>query len=321
MQKDSTQQILEYTNGNFICRTCGKKNEIGVSQPLQCVDCSKCNTQNIIPKKINEFWLYDVLSSDDIGTIFLGCLEELPFNRFAVKQISDDGGLKSKKIDQLNLEATIANELGVNSSIYTGIEFGLHGDEPYLVTEISNGERLDCMVECHGGLSEIDASVIILQLLTAAIYIYQRGYIYYNFDPVNIFTGESTSAYIYNYRYCAPTTKLTNELVSCGNELYSAPEVFAGEEIGTHSVIYSLGLLFYYIISGKPLLTDYDIKALQLKWKNDTMKLASEDPKFGDINPEFGNILGRMVTPNPQHRYHRFSALERDIVNVLAEAF
>lgn len=94
----------------------------------------------------------------------------------------------------------------------------------------------------------------------------------------------------------------TNDLVlKCGTPGYVAPELLKGFPFSPKSDIFSLGSMFYNMVTGKMLFSGNDTH--QILFKNKYLDTSSIiDTASQNISRECRDLLKKMTVSNPDHR-------------------
>lgn len=94
----------------------------------------------------------------------------------------------------------------------------------------------------------------------------------------------------------------TNDLVfKCGTPGYVAPELLKGFPFSQKSDIFSLGSMFYNMVTGKMLFSGNDTH--QILFKNKYLDTSSIiDTASQNISRECRDLLKKMTVSNPDHR-------------------
>ncbi len=100
-----------------------------------------------------------------------------------------------------------------------------------------------------------EASFICLQILQGLEYIHQNNIIHRDIKLENIFIrkngkGGNYVCKIGDFGLARPIGDEETAITNCGTEIYMAPEILSGQSYGKQADIWSLGVLFYYLLFG-----------------------------------------------------------------------
>lgn len=139
---------------------------------------------------------------------------------------------------------------------------------------------------------------VLIEILEGIKILHKNGIIHNDLKPSHIFVGDDLKVKIID-------PSIDRELIT---PEYAAPEVFLGK-IGTYSDIYSIGLIFYEILTGEEKYYK-DITEI-LKTKKE--KISIDDEK---IKGKFKYILKKMLEPDIQNRYRNVDSIICDFYDI-----
>jgi len=168
-----------------------------------------------------------------------------------------------------------------------------------------------------GGIKDISTNRFISianSICRALDYIHSRGIIHGDLKPANILIGSDGNCRLVDFGLSFLMDN--KEISSSGSAAFISPEIIRKKSATKRSDIYSLGLLFYELIFGKPL---YEGSAGEIISK----KLGGEIA-LPEISAEFGGnalkeIFEKMINVEPGKRYHSAGAVLDDINSIFNE--
>lgn len=298
-----------------MCEECSAKFDFSTYTPLSVQPCPECGTLEFIPHKIKDFWLIKPLGGGGMGSVYKALTESGKF--LAVKVLPREQLDNSDLVDSLYREGKIGQSLGSHPNIVEVVDFGLDGDEYFLATEFVDGERLDIIIDEEEKLSEEKAIDIALQILNAESHIYHCGYLFRDLKPQNVIIEHDGTARLFDYGLCVSLEEAANpddESDSLeGSPYFIPPERIMGAPEGEYSEIYSLGMLIFYMLSGR---NYYNVAktTVELVGKHVTAtRIASVATRFSHCQSETVRMIDKMITRYPQDRYCTFYELKADM--------
>lgn len=197
----------------------------------------------------------------------------------------------------------------------------------YLVIElISGGELFDRIVEKEK-YTEREARRVIRQLTHAIAFAHSQGVAHRDLKPENVLLKnreDDTSIKVADLGFAKIVTK-DNPLMTtpCGTPGYVAPEILSGRPYGLQADIWSLGVIFFILLSGYPPFADEDQKRLFEQIKAAAYSFA--DPVWDSISDMAKDLIAKILVPDPARRLkaseilrHPWMTLDDEMINNVA---
>ena len=241
----------------------------------------------------------------------------------AIKQISSHLAEDAKFLERFRWEARILARLGAQQSgIVTIHELIVEERGLFIVMEWLTGHSLETIIRDTNGPSEPKATLQILWRLVAALHdVHRAGIIHRDIKPANIIIEEGLKPKITDFGVAASLSAQTSMLL--GTTKYMAPEMFEGKEIDPRADMYSLGMVTYELLVGRPkfnevfadIVRDPHSEAMRwMKWHGDESLAA---PMLHELIPSIpeslSNIVMRMLAKNRDDRFANMEMLGRAI--------
>ena len=223
-------------------------------------------------------------------------------NPVAIKMIKDENMRDKMNLERFNREAQTTASLQ-NPNIVRVLNVGNYEGRPFIVNEYIPGKTLRQVLDQRGRLPIPEALDAMAQLCRAMLYAHRNLVIHRDIKPENIFlmpdgTIKLGDFGIATFMNSAHITKTQNVV---GSIHYLAPEISAGGQATPQSDIYSMGITFFELITGKvPFEGDTPMKVAMghanTKFPN-IRKFNSECPE------SVAKIIYRCCAKNPLDRY------------------
>jgi serine/threonine protein kinase len=169
--------------------------------------------------------------------------------------------LETSAFRRFQTEARAASSLK-HPNIVSVYDLGLsQTGEPYMVMDLVKGETLAQLLKRSGALSIDDSITIISQICAGVICAHERGILHRDLKPSNVIleqVGEKRVARVLDFGIAKilETDDLVSRMTRTGELLgtpsYMSPEQVNGQKLDHRSDIYSVGCMFYEMLTGSP---------------------------------------------------------------------
>ncbi|HEX3046140.1 MAG TPA: protein kinase [Bacillota bacterium] len=195
---------------------------------------------------------------------------------------------------------------------------GEYQNRPYLVTELLEGTSLVDLMRRTPGAGRIDEAVeIVTQIAQALQYVHQHGVIHRDLKPGNVFLLQGGPIHIklmdFGIAYMVELGELKDEAEMVGTIGYMAPEAsgILNRRIDERSDLYSLGVIFFHLLTGELPFKDKEIGRLLHS------QVAMSPPRPSQINREIPRVLEmiilKLLEKDPDLRYQSAQGLLNDL--------
>jgi serine/threonine-protein kinase len=262
-----------------------------------------------------------LLGEGGMGRVYEARHTRLTGKRFAVKLLHPDLARQPDVVTRFQREAEAAsgishpNVLGVND-----VNVTLDG-QPYIVSELLQGEELGEYLHRVGKLSVADAVRIVRQICKALAAAHETGVVHRDVKPENVFlTGdlsriETTSVKVIDFGISkvaqAGGDSLTKTGMVMGTPDYMPPEQARGDKVDARADIYAVGAILYRALTGKKPFEGLDPMATL------TAVLVQEPGRPTILNPDvplsLELVIQRAMAKAPKDRYATMVELEREL--------
>jgi len=259
-------------------------------------------------EKVGNFKIIEKIGEGGMAIIYKASQPSL--NRTVViKKLKDPN---NEIIERFKKEALVSASLSQENvlSIY---DFIYHGRSYYLIMEYVDGFDLHDILDYTSPLSPIISSLLVREIAKGLEYTHNKGVIHRDIKPSNILLSRAGEVKLIDFGVAkdeAPS-KLTITGMIIGTPSYMSPEQANGEKVNHQSDIYSLGVLFYEILTGfKPYSGDTNTEIFAKIAKG---KFASPMKYRSDIPLKLVRIIKKCLNKNRAKRYTNTTELIRDI--------
>lgn len=157
----------------------------------------------------------------------------------------------------------------------------------------------------------------LLQVCEALAYVHAHGMVHRDLKPANIMVDEDRNVKLMDFglaKFLAEDSVVTASGRIVGTYRYMAPEQLLGEPVDGRSDLYSVGVMLYEFLTGRP---PFDARTPAEMWR---MVLESEPIPLRVLNPladpQLVRITGKLMRKEPSERYQ----IAEEICDELLEA-
>ena len=143
-----------------------------------------------------------------------------------------------------------------------------------------------------------------LQVCQALAYIHAHGLVHRDLKPSNIMVDEGRQVRLMDFglaKWLADDARVTGDGRMVGTFRYMAPEQILGEPLDGRADLYSLGVILYELLSGRP---PFDAKTPMALWDK---VLETEPPPLLAINAkgdlQMARVVHRLIRKEPDDRF------------------
>ncbi|KAK6541234.1 Cell cycle serine/threonine-protein kinase cdc5/MSD2 [Orbilia ellipsospora] len=221
---------------------------------------------------------------------------------FAAKVVS------KKSLSSARMKSKFLGELQVHKTMEHPniVRFKECFEDPqnvYMILELCNNKSLMDLLRKRKFFTEPEARYFLIQMLGAVKYMHSRNVIHRDLKLGNIFLDEDMNVKIGDFGLAAlliDGTERKNTI--CGTPNYIAPEVLFGKDEG-HSFevdLWSLGIILYAMLVGKPPFQSGNVKEIYQKIKVATYSYPANPPQ--QISEEAKDLINGLLSPDPRNR-------------------
>jgi len=237
-----------------------------------------------------------------MGAVYLA--REIALDRpIALKVILDERSDPSG-IERFLAEARLAARLrhpNIVAIHAVGRQAGVH----FFTMDYVDGETLDAHVRRAGdgkGLAPDEARRVISDVFRAVAHAHHSGVVHRDLKPGNVMVDRGGHVVVMDFGLAKAldAATVTASGVVVGTPSYVSPEQLQGQSASPASDIYALGLVFYYALTGTPLVQGDSVTAVVAQHVSGApaARLRSDPGVPGELRP----LLLSMVQKAPEKR-------------------
>ena len=280
------------------------------------MDVSSGQPRSILPSKVGNVKLGNLIGRGNIGSVYRGYHETLAID-VAVKLLDHEANLSQKDVDRFIDEARIAVRIN-HPNIIRVYDCGLENNICYLIMEFVDGGNCEQLVQRNGRLTESAALRIIHAVVLSLKEAARHGTLHHDVKPANILLGKNGAVKLGDM---GAAIMLGRQGMILGNSSdtymtleFAAPErILNGTETDIRSDIFSVGATLYYLLAGKPVR-----KGLSSGNSPEDIIQQPLEPVRAlvpEISDACESFITRLLMTNPDKRYQSYA----EVLNALAK--
>lgn len=265
--------------------------------------------ESLVGKQIDQFRLDQYLARGAMGLVFKA-FDTVLVRTVALKLIPKamEGGLSKEELaareearKRLIQEAKAAGRLA-HPNIVTIHSYGESDEYEYICMEYVTGETLSHMLRERKAVAVEDAVPIVEQVLLALQSANKEKIVHRDIKPSNIMVTPDKHVKVMDFGIAKlPSLSMTTTGTVLGTPYYMSPEQISGQKVDIRSDIFSLGAVFYEILTGERPFEAENTATLAYK----IVQVEPIPPKILNIHipAPVGGIISRALAKDPAMRY------------------
>lgn len=258
--------------------------------------------ENLVGRSLGRYHIIEQLGRGGMATVFKAFDTSLNRN-VAIKVILSTKKYSGEFLRRFEREAQAIAQLSHNNIVKV-YDFGEQDGTPFLVMEFLSGGMLKDIM--GSPMPYKKATRLLIPIADALGYAHERKIVHRDVKPSNIMLTESGQPMLTDFGIAKmleekDATSLTAAGVGIGTPEYMAPEQGMGQHVDYRADIYSLGMVFYELVTGqKPFQADTPFAVMMKQMTQTLPRPKSFVPNLPD---EVEQILFKALAKQPADRY------------------
>lgn len=249
-------------------------------------------------QSISRYRIDGIIGSGAMGVVYQGYDTQIQ-RTVAIKVLHPHlrTGEHGADLEQRFIQEARAAARCLHPNIVTIFDFGSEKETSFIVMEYVDGIELKAHLKSNTFIPLPSATGICIQILEALGHAHEKGVIHRDIKPANIILLENGTVKVSDFGVARlDTSDLTSTGFMVGTPNYMSPEGLKGHAVDARSDLYSVGVLFYELLTRQRPVREVSLEET-LNKLNDANYLSGRNIR--SIKP----ILRRALQPTPTTRF------------------
>jgi hypothetical protein len=233
---------------------------------------------------------------------------------FAVKVLADQLSGEDTIVARFLQEARTSAALSGHPNIVSIFDVGQFENTYYIIMQYVEGEDLTAYLKRCGKLPPEQAGRVVEQIAEALVFAHSHRIVHRDLKPSNIKVQSSGRVVVLDFGIAKAgdtPSQLTTAGQRVGTPYYMSPEHFATGACDGRSDLYSLGVVFFELLTGRRPFEGDSIQ--QIEAAHRSVPPPSPCRLEPSVPEAFGRIVLHLLEKRPEDRYQAASELMADI--------
>jgi serine/threonine protein kinase len=294
----------------IICKICNTKNEFS---SRFCKSCGKQIRDDVFDSDIlllqtylgDKFSISKPLGEGGFARVFLA--EHKALGRKEVIKLlgfeqSKNPEIKARFLQEARILASLNHPGIINLR-----DVSEAGGRPYYIMEYKDGGSLHDFFKKNQPLQLQVVIELILKLLKALTVIHKKGILHRDLKPDNVLINEAGEPVLIDFGIArledGDSSNKTKTGISLGTPAYMSPEQWEGKKISERSDLYSIGILFYELLTGQVPFSSLEV-------------FSKELPRSSSLPEELYIFLQKACAKDPLKRFSSAEEMTQALENL-----
>jgi serine/threonine-protein kinase len=322
-QRRRTVEAAFGENG-FPCGRCGRIVPFEGLRSLAFEKCPKCGAATFVPLRVKDFVLFEPAGAGGRASVYKAGRRDDPDRLYAVKVLLEEEKARPDSVKAFLREAEIHAQIQPHPNIVRFVESGRDDAEYYHAMEFVEGRRLKSLLEAGERIPEPETLRLVIELLSALQHIYACGFLYRDINAGNVILRPNGRLVLIDFGLALPVEEAAaldepgaREIEGTADFLPPERVVKSGED--ACSVLYSVGLLMYWMLKGEPYIKAKSMAGKAIRHVS-SLRVAASATLAVECRPETAGFIDRLTRQDPNERFQTFGEAEA-VLRKLAENF
>jgi len=201
--------------------------------------------EDLIGEQISHYRVKRIVGRGGMGTVY-EALEPNLDRKVALKVLSPEASTDRENVDRFKREAKVLAQIE-HPNVIRIYQMGRVGSVIFIAQEFVEGTDYETIVEEDGPLCLEEALHVVDAVAAALGAVHDVGVIHRDLKPSNVMRRQDGRIKVLDFG----SPEITRAGMFLGTLGYCSPEQIRGDKLSVRSDIYSLGVMFYYFLTGE----------------------------------------------------------------------
>ena len=233
----------------------------------------------------------------------------------AIKVLFPEFAVDPNFVERFRREAQSAANLN-HPNIVGVYDWGQYANTYFMAMEYVQGRTLADILRANGHVNSQQAAEIASEVAAALGFAHRNGVVHRDIKPANILIGANGQVKVADFGIAramnAPTeSNLTQAGSVMGTATYFSPEQAQGAQPDPRSDLYSLGIVLYEMVAGRPPFSGENPVSIAYKQVHEMPQPLNQ--LVADVPKSFEAIVAKLLAKKPEIRYPTAEAVRDDL--------
>ena len=268
-------------------------------------------------KDFNNYEILRKIGEGAQGEVYLAKDKRLG-RKVAIKSLHIDLVTNTVLKERFIGEAKLLGQLS-HPSIVTLFDYVVDNSGYHLVMEYLKGNQLDEYIKkVSGPINEIRAIDIFSQILDGISHIHKLNIVHRDIKPSNIIIDQNDQIKLLDFGIAKdynndPNLTVVGQSVG-GTPMYMSPEHISNAKINVQSDIYSLGVTFWHMLTGKAPYEGQSLAKIYSQIENEELEIIQKIYPYA--SKKVNDIIKKATNKNPKKRYDSCKSFKRALLEL-----
>jgi serine/threonine protein kinase len=240
-------------------------------------------------------------------------LDEGSNKRYAIKVLRPEQRGNKTELGFLKHEYEVGSSLH-HKNIIQAIDFFKDADTPFIVLELFSELNLKQAIRRGPEMIAHILDKILLQTVESRYYLHSKGYVHCDVKPDNLLISREGEIKLIDFTISTKVKTGWSRLFAKaaqvqGTRSYMSPEQIRNQALDPRADVYSLGCVFFELVTGKLPFTASSPN--ELLSKHLSAPIPSALVTNDNVSPEFNNLIKAMMAKDVKDRLQMWDVLKQ----------